>query len=136
MFVGDMFIVRYSSMGECTRAKSFFDSQIKHLGLSTFDGAMERIADAKETAGRSTPARPGLKLRKTRISRIRQLRRAIRLWFLCVFLGRQGPPRPANRRISENKNVFLFSTTHTRIYARAARRVKSRNEAQANHNHT
>ena len=55
----------------------------------------------KETAGRSTPARPVLKLRKTRISRIKQLRRAIRLWFVCVFLGRQGPPRPARQRISE-----------------------------------
>ena len=39
----------------------------------------------KETAGRSTPARPVLKLRKTRISRTKQLRRAIRLWFVCVF---------------------------------------------------
>ena len=33
----------------------------------------------KETAGRSTPARPVLKLQKTRISRIKQPRRAIRL---------------------------------------------------------
>ena len=46
MFVGDMFIVRYSSMGECARAKSFFHSQIKRLSLLTFDDAMERIAGA------------------------------------------------------------------------------------------
>ena len=39
----------------------------------------------KETAGRSTPARPVLKLQKMRISRIKQPRRAIRLWFACVF---------------------------------------------------
>ena len=42
----DMFVVRYSSMGECTCAKSFFDSQIKHLSLLTFNDAMERIAGA------------------------------------------------------------------------------------------
>ena len=44
MFVSDMFIVRYSSMGVCARAKSFFQAQIKHL--LTFDDAMERIAGA------------------------------------------------------------------------------------------
>ena len=37
---------------------------------------------------------------------------------MCVFLGRQGPPRPARRCISENKHVFLFSTTHAHIRAR------------------
>ena len=42
----EMFVVRYSSMGECARAESFFDSQIKHLSLLTFDDAMERIAGA------------------------------------------------------------------------------------------
>ena len=42
----DMSIVRYSSMGECARAKSFFQSQIKHLQLLSFDDAMERIAGA------------------------------------------------------------------------------------------
>ena len=39
----------------------------------------------KETAGRSTPARPVLKLQKTRISRTKQLRKEIRLWFACDF---------------------------------------------------
>ena len=33
-------------MGECARAKSLFDSQIKHLKLLPFDDAMERIAGA------------------------------------------------------------------------------------------
>ena len=33
-------------MGECARAKSFFNSQIKHLGLLPFGDAMERIAGA------------------------------------------------------------------------------------------
>ena len=33
-------------MGECARAKSFFQSQIKHLQLLSFDDAMERIAGA------------------------------------------------------------------------------------------
>ena len=33
-------------MGEFARAKSFFDSQIKHLRLLPFDDAMERIAGA------------------------------------------------------------------------------------------
>ena len=42
----EMFVVRYSSMGECARAKSFFDSQITHLKLLNFDDAMERIAGA------------------------------------------------------------------------------------------
>ena len=42
----EMFVVRHSSMGECARAKSFFDSQIKHLKLLSFDDAMERIAGA------------------------------------------------------------------------------------------
>ena len=42
----EMFVVRYSSMGECARAKAFFYSQIKHLSLLTFDDALERIAGA------------------------------------------------------------------------------------------
>ena len=42
----EIFLVRHSSMGECVRAKSFFDSQIKHLKLLPFDDAMERIAGA------------------------------------------------------------------------------------------
>ena len=33
-------------MGECARAKSFFDSQIKHLRSLPFDDAMKRIAGA------------------------------------------------------------------------------------------
>ena len=45
----------------------------------------EEIVLEKETAGRSTPARPVLKLQKTRISRTKQLCRGIRLWFACVF---------------------------------------------------
>ena len=92
----------------------------------------------KETAGRSTPApaRPVLKLREIRISRTKQLRRAIQLWFVCVLLGRQGPSRTARRRASENKHVAFCFPPHARIYARAARRAKSRNEAQANHKHT
>jgi len=44
-----------------------------------------RLLSKKETAGRSTPARPVLKLQKTCISCIKQPRRAIRLWFACVF---------------------------------------------------
>ena len=63
----------------------------------TYKGPASAVADSaqgycrvhwdggKETAGRSTPARPVLKLQKTRISRTKQLRRAIRLWFVCVF---------------------------------------------------
>ena len=43
---GMSLVRRHSSMGECARAKSFFDSQIKHLTLLPFDGAMERIAGA------------------------------------------------------------------------------------------
>ena len=39
----------------------------------------------RETAGSSMPEKVFLKLRKTRISRTKQLRREIRLWFACDF---------------------------------------------------
>ena len=42
----EMFVVRHSSIGECARAKLFFDSKIKHLRSLPFDDAMERIAGA------------------------------------------------------------------------------------------
>ena len=40
---------------------------------------------ARETIGSSRPQKALLKLRKTRISRSKQLRKAVRLWFVCVF---------------------------------------------------
>ena len=55
---------------------------------------------------------------------------------VCVwFLDRQGPPRPARRRTSGKKLDFPV-LRNTSAHERAARRAKSRNEAQTNHKHT
>ena len=70
-----------SPMARCNQNHELLFDEIKHK----IRGRYYEKHRSKETAGRSTPARPVLKLRKTRISRIIQLRRAIRLWFVCVF---------------------------------------------------
>ena len=43
------------------------------------------ITPRRETIGSSRPQKALLKLRKARVSQSKQLRRAVRLWFVCVF---------------------------------------------------
>ena len=73
--------------------------QCRHGARSSGDGARPSLAGSeeehvvgrqgpgarRETIGSSRPQKSLLKLRKIRISRSKQLRRAIRLWFVCVF---------------------------------------------------
>ena len=90
---------------------------------------------ARETIGSSRPQKALLKLRKTRISRSKQLRREVRLCFLCVFLGRQGPPRPARRRTRGKNATFLFCATqaHARARPAAPSRGTRRNQTANTH---
>ena len=56
--------------------------------------------------------------------------------FCVCFLGRQGPPRPARRRTSENKHVFMFPTTHAHICARGPPRQVAERGANKPQTHT
>ena len=65
------------------------DGVSTNWGLTTFahlqnlkDGL---VLEGERPSGVQRPQKPLLKLRKTRISRSKQLRRAVRLWFVCVF---------------------------------------------------
>ena len=67
----------------------------------------------------SKPQKAVLKLQNLGISRIEQLPRATRLWFVRVFLGRQGPPRPAKWRTSGEQMFPVPPPHHTHTHKRA-----------------
>jgi hypothetical protein len=73
-----------------------------------------------------------LKLRETRLSRHKQLRRAIPLWFVCVFeAARARRGRPGDALVEESEFPCVTTPQDTRHRERAApRRAKSQNEAQ------
>ena len=65
-----------------------------------------------------------MKLRKTRVSRIRQVRRATRLWFVCLRkVARARQDRPGDA-LAKKTRFYVFH--HTRTYTRARPAAPSR----------
>ena len=74
---------------------------------------MECAEQVRETVGSSMPQKVLLKLRETRLSRHKQLRRAIPLWFVCVFeaaRARRGRPVDALVEESEFPSLRYYTT--------------------------